>query len=252
MIGCHDNRHVFTNASRAIRALRLHKGWVQTALGSRAGVSREMVSRIERGELEAITLRHLDMVASALGASVSVQVRWQGEQLDRLIDAVHAQLQQTVAELLIGLGWITRVEVSFNHYGDRGRVDVVAFHPTMRIILIIEIKSVLGDLQETLGRLDVKVRLAHQVARDLGWSGLAAVVPVLVVGDSRRSRAAIATHAALFGRFAVRGRAAVAWLRRPVEPIPTGLLWYSKRLDSHPAIIRRGQRAPKRPRSRPV
>ncbi|MGH2446229.1 MAG: hypothetical protein ACRDGD_09350 [Candidatus Limnocylindria bacterium] len=180
-----------------------------------------------------MTLGGIDRIAGALGASVHVQIRWQGEQLDRLIDAAHAGLQQSVAEALTAMGWAVRVEVSFNHYGDRGRVDILAFHPALRVLLVVEIKSALGDLQETLGRLDVKARLGAQLARDQGWADVAIVIPALVVGDSRNARAIVAEHGALFARYDVRGRAALAWIRHPTVPMPTGLLWYVNRQDSH-------------------
>lgn len=217
---------MYTNVQRAVRFLRLKNGWPQHALGNRADVSREMISRMERGELRGMTLGSIDRIAEALGASVHVQLRWQGEQLDRLMDAAHAAMQQGVAELLTSLGWIVRVEVSFNHYGDRGRVDIVAFQPMLRILLIFEIKSALGDLQETLGRLDMKVRVGRQIARDLGWVDVRMVIPALVIGDSRLARRTIATHASLFERYEIRGRAALAWLRRPSSTTPRGLLWF--------------------------
>jgi transcriptional regulator with XRE-family HTH domain len=128
---------MFTNVPRSIRALRLRKGWSQAELAERSGVSQEAVSRMERGALAGMTIARVDQIAMALGVSVAVQVRWQGEQLDRLVDAAHAALQQEVAELLIGLGWLIRVEVSFNHYGDRGRVDLLAFHPLLRVLLVV-------------------------------------------------------------------------------------------------------------------
>ena len=209
-----------------------------------------MVSRLERGDLAGMTLQSVDRIAVTLGASVFVQLRWQGEQLDRLIDAAHAALQQLVAEQLAALGWLVRVEVSFNHFGDRGRVDVLAFHPAQGIVLVVEIKSALGDLQETLGRLDVKVRVARHVARDLGWTNAAVVLPALVVGDSRAARRTVASHEALFERYDLRGRVAVAWLRRPTRERPRGILWFVARPDSHGTTVRRGQRAPERPGSR--
>lgn len=207
---------------------------------------------MERGELSGMTLGSIDRAAATLGASVHIQLRWQGEQLDRLIDAAHAQIQQSVAALLANVGWIVHVEVSFNHYGDRGRVDIIAFHPLLRILLIVEIKSALGDLQETVGRLDVKVRIGRKIARDLGWTDVATLIPVLVIGDSRAARRIIAEHGALFESLNRRGRAALAWVRRPAVPHPTGLLWFAKRPDSRQATIRRGQRAPKRPYAHPA
>ena len=210
-------------------------GWTQSTLAARIGASRQLVSRIERGELAAIPIGTLRRIATELDATLSLQVRWRGEELDRLVDAAHARLQQATSELLMSLGWLVRVEVSFNHYGDRGRVDIMALHPVLRIILIIEIKSGLGDLQDTLGRLDVKVRLGRRIADDLGWSDVSAVVPVLVIGDTRTARSVVARHDALFKRFTVRGRAALAWLRRPHGGAPTGMLWFANGQDSHGA-----------------
>lgn len=240
---------MWTNADRAVRFLRLGKGWAQETLGSRAAVSREMVSRLERGDLSGMTLDSIDRIARALGGTVQLTIRWQGEQLDRLMDAAHAALQQAVAEVLAGLGWEVRVEVSFNHFGDRGRIDLVAYHAGLRILLIVEIKSALGDLQETLGRLDVKARLGRHVAKDLGWTDVTAVIPTLVIGDARLARRTVAGHEALFARYGSRGRSALAWLRNPAQPMPTGLLWFANRPDSHGATNARSRRAPKRPDS---
>ena len=88
---------MYSNAERAVRFLRLRKGWVQAVLGQHAGVSREFISRLERGDLARMTLNDIDRVARALGASVHLQIRWRGEQLDRLIDAAHASIQQLIA-----------------------------------------------------------------------------------------------------------------------------------------------------------
>ena len=200
---------------------------------------------MERGDAAGLTLGVLDRVAGALGASVHIQVRWRGEELDRLIDAHHAALQQAAAARLLAEGWQVRVEVSFNHYGDRGRVDVMALHQQGLMLLVVEVKSVLGDVQETLGRLDVKTRLGRHIAADLGWDQVAGVVPVLVIGDAKPARRAVAGHAALFARYHLRGRAAWRWLRRPTGPVPTGLLWFAQRPNSHGVVVRRGQRAPR-------
>lgn len=238
-----------SNFARAGRFLRHRKRWRQQDLGERAGVSREMVSRLERGDLGRMQIQTVERVAAALGASVYLQLRWQGEQLDRLMDAAHASLQQSVAELLTKLGWIVRVEVSFNQYGDRGRVDVIAFHPSARVLLVVEVKTALGDLQETLGRIDVKARLARSLARGLGWTNVSQVVPALVIGDTRLARRVVADHAALFHRFEVRGRAALARLRRHDQPLSTGLLWFAKLPDSHRLTANRGGRVRKGPDS---
>lgn len=230
---------MFTNIERAIRTLRRHRRWTQSALASHAGVSREMVSRIERGDVTGMTIGSLDRVAQALGATLGVELRWRGAGLDRLLDSAHARLQQDFARWLTSIGWVVHVEVSFNHYGDRGRVDIVALHPTLRNVLVVEIKSALGDIQETVGRLDVKARLGRVIAAELGWNQVAAVVPVLVISDSRAVRRLVAEHEALFHRYGLRGRGATSWLRRSAGIPPAGLLWLAPSPDSHATTARR-------------
>lgn len=231
-----------SNLPRATRHLRRRNAWRQADLGVRAGVSAATVSRIERGEVRGVPLGTVERIASALGATVDVTVRWQGEQLDRLIDAGHARLQQDIASVLASLGWLSRAEVSFNHFGDRGVVDLLAFNPGVKVILVVEVKTSIGDLQAALGRLDVKARLGRSLAETVGWTDGRAVVPAFVVADTRTARRIVAQHEALFIRYSVRGRSALAWIRRPRVPAPTGLLWFANVPDSHGASVTRGRR----------
>ena len=211
-------------------------------LGRRCGVSCETVSRLERGAVRGLTIGSLEGMADALGGTLDVTLRWHGEQLDRIADAAHAAIQASVADTLRSWGWLVEVEVSFNHYGDRGRVDLLAFHPGRRVALVVEVKSALGDLQDTLGRLDVKARLAPSLTAGAGWGECQAAVRALVIGESRTARRVVASHASLFARYAVRGRASASWLREPRQPIPTGLLWFVSLPDSHHPTVTRGQR----------
>jgi transcriptional regulator with XRE-family HTH domain len=107
-----------SNVPRAVRHLRQRRRWRQSDLGARACLSRETISRVERGELRGVPIGTLERITDALGASIDLSVRWQGERLDRLADAVHASVQQHVAAVLRSAGWLVAVEVSFNHYGD--------------------------------------------------------------------------------------------------------------------------------------
>lgn len=239
-----------TNVPRAIRLLRRRRRWRQSDLAMRALTSRQVISRLERGELGPSALRTIVRVVEALEASVDLTLRWQGEELDRLADAAHARLVQATAAVLGRLGWQTRVEVSFNHYGDRGRVDVLAFHPGRGLLLVTEVKSGIGDIQDTVGRIDVKARLGRVLAEAAGWPAPVSVVPVLVVGDSRRARRIVAEHDVVFARFASRGRQALAWLRRPSGLPPSGLLWFVNLPNAHgTGITRHGRVRPVKKRS---
>jgi transcriptional regulator with XRE-family HTH domain len=231
-----------TNLPRAVRHLRRRRGWRQADLGMRSGRSASAISRLEHGELRTMPLGTIERVASTLGASVDLTLRWEGEQLDRLIDAGHAWLVEHTAALLASIGWLTRTEVSFNHYGDRGIVDLLAFHPATKVLLIVEAKTSIGDIQATLGRLDVKARLGRSIGESVGWVDVQAVVPVFLMAGTRTNRRTLARHQASFGRYAVQGRSAVAWVRRPSAPAPSGLLWFANVPDSHGVGVTRGRR----------
>jgi transcriptional regulator with XRE-family HTH domain len=124
------------------------------------GLSRSAIARIERGHADRTTVRTLIRVAEALGASLSVRLLWHGEGLDLLLDAAHADLTDLVLRLLRDTGWDVATEVSFNVRGDRGIIDILAFHSATGALLVIEVKTVVPDLQGMLGTLDRKVRVA--------------------------------------------------------------------------------------------
>jgi transcriptional regulator with XRE-family HTH domain len=241
------------NLTRATRFLRRRRAWRQRDLAERSGVSRETISRVERGEIDGVTVGFLDRLASALGATLFIELRLHGEQLDRLMDSGHAALEQLIVQGLRAANWTSEVEVSFNWYGDRGRCDAVAFDPATRTLLIVEAKTRLGDVQELLGRLDVKVRLGKQIAHRIGWPEPARVIPCLVVAEGRTARRVVAAHAALFARFTHRGRAADRWLAAPdSDEHVGGLLLFEPLPDSHRATARGPIRRGKPPDSRRI
>lgn len=232
---------------KVVRAVRLRLGWRQVDLARRAGVSRRVVSKLERQGPAGFTVRTLRRICEPLDIDLQVYGRWRGGELDRLLDAGHAALQATFTQLLEAAGWIVRVEVTFSRYGERGSIDLLAWHPATYTILVVEIKTVIADLQGLLRPIDVKVRLARGIASELGWAARA-VVPCLVVAEDTTARRRVAGHAALFSRFALRGWAARRWLRA-VEAVPTGLLLFVKSSDGTGGAISRPGRQRVRARS---
>lgn len=226
MADAHHPRVDTVGFGRGIRALRMHARLTQEALSGRAGVSRSVVARIEQGRADRATIATLDRVAAALGARVACRLLWQGEGLDRLLDADHAATVEAVVRALLGNGWLVATEVSFNVWGERGSIDVLAFHPGTRILLVIEVKSVVPDVQATLVTLDRKERLALGIARERGWDAIA-VARLLVIRDDRTARRRIEEHAATFGNaFPDRIGRIRAWLRAPEPTRPLRGLWF--------------------------
>ncbi|HET7686952.1 MAG TPA: helix-turn-helix transcriptional regulator [Candidatus Limnocylindria bacterium] len=211
-----------------VRRLRHRLDWTQVELGRRAGCSGSVVSRVERGHLEACSLSTLRRMLAALGARLTLSVQWRGGELDRLLDADHARLQESWARRKARLrpGWRSRQEVTFSEYGERGSIDDLAFDPATGTLLVTEIKTGIYDAGGTLARLDVKERLAPIIARRLGWK-VARVVPCLVLADTRTNRRRLIDHAGQLARFECRGRAAAAWLRDPSAAV-AGLLVLEK------------------------
>ena len=209
---------------RQFRALRIRQERRQEDVSARAGVSRSLVAAIDRGELDGVTVGSLLRVAAALGADVDLYLRWRGERLDRLVDEAHAVLVDTFVQLLRGLGWVVEVEVSFSIWGERGSIDILAFHPLFGALLVVEIKSVIADSQATLHGLDRKARLALQAMEGRGWE-VRHVSRLLVVGATATARRRVARLAATYdAALPERGTVARRWLRSPDRPI-AGLLF---------------------------
>lgn len=177
-------------------------------------------------------------VAAAVGLSIEITGRWRGGELDRLLDADHAALQTWMKERLQRFGWIVAAEVTYSRYGERGSIDLLAFLPSVGVLVVIEIKTIVADVGGLLRPLDAKVRLARGIARELGWTSRS-VVPCLVLADQSTNRRRVADHQPLFERFSLRGRRADAWLRDPYTA-GSGLLIF--RFPS-PSLRRTGRRA---------
>jgi hypothetical protein len=206
-------------------------------LAEAAGVGPGVCGLLERGKAGELSVRTARAIAAAVDLPLGWDIGWQRQELDRLLDADHSLLAASVASTLGSSGWAVRGEVSFNHYGDRGRVDLLAFHAPARILAVVEIKTTIVEAQDLLGTLDVKTRIAPTLVGPLGWVRPAAVVPVIVVAEGTTARRHLARLEPLLERFDLRGTAALSWLARPTVG-PTGLLIF-RALPSRNGVDRR-------------
>lgn len=211
---------------RAIRAVRIRRGWRQVDVAVAAGVSQDLVSRLERGLLDGVTVRRLRAVISALDMELALIPRWRGAELDRLLGARHSVLHEEVGAWLAGIGgWQTAPEVTFAIYGERGVIDILAWHAASRSLLVIELKTEIGDVQELVGTMDRKLRLARQVARERGWDA-ATVSGWVIVAASRTNRRRVAAHATMLrSAYPADGRQMSAWIREPRGAIVALSAW---------------------------
>src|SRR5690349_15986989 len=223
-----------------VRLLRHQRRWSQRRLAAEARVSRWSVTTIESGRPGAVRIDVARDVVAALGGHLSFRVLYRGETLDRLRDRAHAQLVESLVRILRDLDWEVATEVSFNHFGDRGSVDIMAFHPPTHTLLVIEVKTVVPEIGGMLATLDRKVRLATDIARSRGWVPRT-VARLLVLPETRTARRRVAEHDATFGTaFPKRNVDVNAWLRDPWGSV-SGLLFLSTACG---ASRRHAQRAP--------
>jgi transcriptional regulator with XRE-family HTH domain len=177
----------------SLRACRRRQRLRQVDVALRSGVRRETVSRLERGFAGRVPLDTLRAVADALGLRLDLGLRWRGGDLDRILNAGHAALHESLAKHLGDLeGWTWLPEVPFSIYGERGVIDVLAWHPATRCLLVIELNTDLVDPQALVSTMRTRVRLARRIARDYGWAPthVASWVIILDTKTNRRRLAA--------------------------------------------------------------
>lgn len=236
------------SVGRVVRAVRIRLSWRQEDVAFKARVSRSTVARLERHGGGSVTLATLRRICEILDIDLYLSARWRGGELDRLLDSAHAVLQSVFSSILSGAGWLVRAEVTYSRFGERGSIDLLAFHPATRTLLVVEIKSVIADVQGLLRPLDAKVRLAREIAAEFGWKARS-VVPCLVVHDDSTARRRVSQHAPLFGRFALRGWDARRWIRAP-ESAPSGLLVFlNPPNDRDPSVMRAGRQRVRLPKT---
>jgi transcriptional regulator with XRE-family HTH domain len=201
---------------RVVRALRHRQRWRQVDLAAKVHIGQPAISRVELGDLEAVSVETLTWILSAVGAQLTLQVTWRGGSLDRILDAAHADLVEHVAALLRGLGWEVHVEVSFAEFAERGSIDILAWHPRLRIALIVEVKSEIAAVEETLRGHDAKARLAPKIVFKRLGERPAVVARLLVLPEGSTSRRRLETHANTFdAAYPLRGPAVRRWLASP-------------------------------------
>jgi transcriptional regulator with XRE-family HTH domain len=201
---------------RALRVLRTRRGLRQIDVAGRAGISQGAISLIERGHLGSLSVRTVRLAFGAVDARLDCQVLWRGGELDRVLDERHAALGASMTSLLVRDAWATLPEVTFSSYGERGSIDLLATKPAVATALVVELKTQLTSIEETLRRLDVKSRLAPGIVFDrFGWRP-AATGTLLVILDVTTARRRVARFdEVLAAALPHRGRAVRQWLRRP-------------------------------------
>jgi transcriptional regulator with XRE-family HTH domain len=216
-----DDRRV----GSVFRALRHRRGWRQRDVAERAGVSQQLVSLMELGRFGEVDLETARRVAATLDASLDLSPRWRGPGLATLLDEAHARIVDRAVTELRSAAWETLVEWSFNHFGERGSADVVAWRAAERALLVGEAKSRLVDLQDLHSGVDRKARIAPALLADeRGWRPESIGVVVVLPGEPAIYDT-VRRHAATFdSSFPARTVEVRRWIQAPDGPLRG--LWF--------------------------
>lgn len=212
----------------ALRTVRIKRRLRQGDLAALAGVSDSSVSRVESGQLDRVSLQTLRCMATKLGVTLELTPRSTGNDLSRLANARHAALGERVAAwIAYQPGWVVVAEVSFAIYGERGVVDLLAWHEAARTLVVIELKTAIVDVNELIGTLDRKRRLAARIASERGWTARSIGV-WLIVGDSRTNRRRVSDHRTILGSGLPRdGRALAPLFSHPERGPASGIAFWT-------------------------
>jgi transcriptional regulator with XRE-family HTH domain len=194
---------------RQLRMLRIRRDLRQSDVAAKARLSTSVIGRHELGVIGSPTA--LERHAAVFGMRVEVRIIGRAGELARLGDEEHAAIVEAVAGWFRAEGFAVEVESSFNEWGERGRIDLLAFDQRTGTLVIVEVKTLLLDLQDLFGALDVKERLAATIADRRGWQ-VRRRVSVLAVAATAANREIVRSHASLFAGFE-RRRLSVAALR---------------------------------------
>lgn len=210
--------------ARASRLLRRKHGLRQVDLVT-PGRSIHFVRDLEAGRVDKLAVGDVRRHFARFGASARLTVWWNGAALDRLLDEDHSAVVEGTVTLLSEYGWRPLTEVTFAEYGERGSYDVLAARESARAVFVGEAKSDWGSLEETLRRLDVKVRLAPEVCRKVFGFTPAAIGAALIFPDATTvRRVARRRESTLSVAVPARGRDIRRWLREPRGPMRG--LWF--------------------------
>lgn len=178
---------------RLLRILRIRRNWRLTDLAARTGLSSTTLHRHEIGSIS--SLERLEIHARALDVRIDLRPVGRSAELPRTLDEEHAAIVNALAAAFQAHDDRVEVEATFSEWGERGRIDLLAQFENR--LVVGEIKTDLGDLQDLFGAMNAKARLGPSVAKHLGWPD-APVLWLLAAAATPRNRAIAMGHPALF------------------------------------------------------
>ena len=234
-----------------LHAIRVRRRLQQADVASGVGLDRSWVSRIERGHVRDASIGRLRAIAGMLEVGLEIVPSWRGGEVARVVNERHSRLHELfAAHLARTRGWEFATEVSFSSWGERGVIDILAWHAARRVLLVIELKTEIPDPAGLIAQVGRYRRLAPGIGHERGWDSTSVATWVLVAESDMNRRQLAQRRVMLRNAFPLDGRALRRWLRDPVcEGAVNGLAFLA---NAGPSIANRRLGPTRRVRARTV
>ena len=171
-----------------------------------------MVSEIERAVVPDLPIATAVRILDALEVRIDLRLLAPTVAALPVRDRAHARCVAYVARRLERAGWMVSTEVAVGDERWRGFIDVMAFHPTTHVLLVIEVKVVLDDIGATDRQIGSYERFAWAAAHDAGWRPRAATAALLLLATDDNDRRLLEHREYMDRRFRIRASNLLAFL----------------------------------------
>ncbi len=208
-------------AATVLRARRARR-WTQRRLSAVSGVSQPMISEVERALVPDLPIATTIRLLSALDVRIELRMFAPTAAAPPVRDRAHSRCVGYVARRLEGAGWLVATEVEAGDERWRGFIDLLAFHPVERILLVLEIKTDLDDIGAVDRQLGGYERHAWAAAQALGWRPRAVTGALLLLATDENDRRLIEHRTYVDRRFRIRAAAFRALVADPRQGLERG------------------------------
>lgn len=132
------------------------------------GISRSHIAGIETGRVDP-SLDLVSSIADRLGLDLQLVARPPIAIDRRRGDLVDARCSGYIDGRIRGAGWLTARELELASGRAHGWIDILAFDPRSRTLIIVEIKTRLDDIGDVERQISWYERNAFSAARSIGW-----------------------------------------------------------------------------------
>jgi transcriptional regulator with XRE-family HTH domain len=182
----------------ALRRACVDAGWSQRELARRLGTNPSAVKRLLATGSPTLDVGLASAALLALGLRISIDRGGLGlVSRSAQRDAVHAWCCAYVVRRLRRAAFEVATEVEIGDGRTRGWIDGLAYRKADRVVLCIEVKTVIDDAGRILRSLSWNVRSAREAAIRLGWRP-ARIMPILLLLSTAETEERLVASAQLF------------------------------------------------------